>query len=254
MPPEPLQGPPDPERDPPFGVEGSLTRIPATWRWWEAVALFALVLLVGAVLGAGVIAVVPGDDYETLATTAVFDLCLGGGTLLWIYSLHRPAAGAIGVPQRPLLEVMAGIVGGLALRASLLVTVPLVTSLLRLVTDRQPEPPEQLPSGLSGGEIAVAVVTVVILAPVAEELFYRAFLFRSLRERHGLVFAGGISALVFGASHIQGLDSGSVLLASVLVVVGFGLAYVYDRRANILAPIVAHATFNAIGLSLLLLL
>ena len=34
--------------------------------------------------------------------------------------------------------------------------------------------------------------------------------------------------------------------------VGFGLAYVYERRGSLLANMAAHATFNAIGFALIL--
>jgi len=37
----------------------------------------------------------------------------------------------------------------------------------------------------------------------------------------------------------------------VMVATGFALAWIYRRRGNLLAPIVAHTTFNAIGLTLL---
>ena len=38
----------------------------------------------------------------------------------------------------------------------------------------------------------------------------------------------------------------------VICFVGFGLAYVYEWRGNLLANIAAHATFNAIGFVLIL--
>ena len=75
----------------------------------------------------------------------------------------------------------------------------------------------------------------------------------SLRDRHGFLFSGIISALAFGAVHYRPSPwQNSILLIVVICFVGFGLAYVYERRGNLLANMAAHATFNAIGFALIL--
>ncbi len=60
------------------------------------------------------------------------------------------------------------------------------------------------------------------------------------------------SGLAFGLIHYvpaPALDS--LMLMSVMMVTGIALAYLYDRRGNVLADMVAHATFNVIGLILI---
>jgi membrane protease YdiL (CAAX protease family) len=47
---------------------------------------------------------------------------------------------------------------------------------------------------------------------------------------------------------------GSLLLMGVMVFTGVALAWFYERRGNIVASMVAHATFNVIGLTLILAL
>ena len=109
--------------------------------------------------------------------------------------------------------------------------------------------PEQLPSGLTGGDAVLIGVLVLVLAPVAEETFFRGFLFRAIRERHGFWYAGATSAVVFGLVHWSPDSSGlsNLVLVIPLAFVGLGLAYVYERRRNLLVNIAAHATFNAVG-------
>ena len=56
-----------------------------------------------------------------------------------------------------------------------------------------------------------------------------------------------ISAVVFGAAHYQGQWQNGLLLSLVMVFIGLGLAFIYERRGNIVANMAAHATFNVIG-------
>lgn len=239
--PAPLTGP----------APGPPPRPRATWRWWEALAVFALAILAGGILGGAASALVSGENVEFLMVALMFQVSLAAATMGWIWLLHRPAVRAIGAPENPVREVGAGIAGGLILRVGLLVVVPVLVLIIEALTGSFPEPPDQLPSDLADEEFLLASFPVTLLAPVAEELFFRAFLFGALRARRGFLFAAGVSSVAFGASHLAGLDAGSFLLASVLVLVGFGLAFVYERRRNILAPMAAHATFNVIGLLLI---
>jgi hypothetical protein len=81
------------------------------------------------------------------------------------------------------------------------------------------------------------------------ELFFRGILFLSLRDRYGFGVGGWASGVAFGLVHyIPGPFLDSLLLMSIMVFTGFALAYLYERRGNIVAPMVAHATFNTIGL------
>ena len=169
--------------------------------------------------------------------------------MLWLFLLHRPGVRAIGVPRRFGTELVAGVVGGLALYVvGVFFVGTIVASILRTVSEHPVHAPRQLPIHLTGGLIALAAVTVLIAAPVAEELFFRGFLFRALRARNSFVFAGVISALAFGLVHYPGgAWQNAVLLPIVMCFVGFGLAYIYERRGNIVANMAAHATFNVIG-------
>ncbi len=49
------------------------------------------------------------------------------------------------------------------------------------------------------GGAVLLVVMVCVAAPVAEEVLYRGLLLRSLEQRYGVVWAVGVSSVVFGA-------------------------------------------------------
>jgi membrane protease YdiL (CAAX protease family) len=92
--------------------------------------------------------------------------------------------------------------------------------------------------------VAVALATIVV-APTAEELFFRAFFYRALRSRLRVWSASLIDGLVFGALHFQGPDNVEIL--PVIAVVGVGLCLVYERTGSLFAVIAIHAAFNTVA-------
>ncbi len=91
--------------------------------------------------------------------------------------------------------------------------------------------------------IALFVLLAVIIAPLAEEVFFRGFLFRAFASSWGWVTGAVVSAAVFGVAHVQ-LDVFFPLFA-----LGLMLAWVYKRTGSLWTSIALHALFN--GLSVL---
>jgi membrane protease YdiL (CAAX protease family) len=92
------------------------------------------------------------------------------------------------------------------------------------------------------------LVSVVIAAPLAEELFFRGMLFQWLRARVPLWLAVASSALVFGIAHWEADNmAGAIYMVVSLSAVGAYLAWVFHRRGTIVAPITMHATFNLLA-------
>jgi len=98
-----------------------------------------------------------------------------------------------------------------------------------------------------GPLVAALSFIAVALAPFSEELVFRGFVFNALRRRMSFGWAASLSGLIFGAAH--GEPVGVIPLAAG----GVALAYVYARSGSLWSSIVAHGTFNAITLALLLL-
>ncbi len=90
--------------------------------------------------------------------------------------------------------------------------------------------------------------TVVILAPVFEEILFRGVLFSSLTKIMSSFNAMIFSGFVFGAIHMSMAE----LLP--LWVLGILLAYCYAQTRNLLVPILIHLIFNALSFWGLLLL
>ena len=90
------------------------------------------------------------------------------------------------------------------------------------------------------------VLAGTFVAPIAEELLFRGYIFRAIAARRGVAPAYLFSALAFGLYH---LSSGLALLPIVpaLFVVGLLLCFAYHRTGNLLTDITAHALNNGVA-------
>jgi hypothetical protein len=94
--------------------------------------------------------------------------------------------------------------------------------------------------------MALWIVLTVGLAPVMEELVFRAALFRFLSARLSLVPAALVSGACFGMAH------GNLASFVPLAFLGTVLSLVYHRTGRILAAILLHALFNAWSMAVIL--
>lgn len=100
----------------------------------------------------------------------------------------------------------------------------------------------------SGAGLAVLVASVVLVAPVVEEVFFRGLLQRTLVQRAGRGWGVALTAVAFGVTHFQPVQ----LLG--LVAFGAVLGVLAERAGRLGPAIVAHVTFNAATVIVLLAL
>ncbi len=89
--------------------------------------------------------------------------------------------------------------------------------------------------------------SVVVLAPLSEELFFRGVLYRFLKGKFGATAALVVSGVLFGLIHFNFLG----FLG--LTTIGLMLAWSYERSGNIAVPMFLHASFNANSVAVMLL-
>jgi membrane protease YdiL (CAAX protease family) len=94
--------------------------------------------------------------------------------------------------------------------------------------------------------VAYLGVFAVVLAPVAEEFVFRGMLFPFVKQ------LGFPKLAWFGVSFLFALIHLNAPTFLPLFVFALALTWLYDRTDNLLAPITAHALFNASNLALLL--
>jgi membrane protease YdiL (CAAX protease family) len=100
---------------------------------------------------------------------------------------------------------------------------------------------------------ALFAILAIAVAPVGEELVFRAGLFRYFRGRFPRWLALFLPAFVFGAMHLTRAPLESLSSLGPLVMLGIVLSLAYERTGRIGTAIVAHALFNLIMVGLVLL-
>jgi membrane protease YdiL (CAAX protease family) len=222
-----------------------------SWGGLEAIPVFLLALVATAVLAAPFVILVDACSDRFVLGALVGDAALAGMTLVWIRYVSRGALGALGPPRRPLRDLGAGLATGAVLVVIAAVVATVMVTVATSLLGHAPPEADQVDACVRGSALALLGPVVILGAPAAEEIFFRGFLFRGLRRRFRFWPAALISGAAFGAVHIIPVTArqaaGTALIAPALFVVGVGLAFVYERRKSLLAPMAAHAVFNVVG-------
>jgi membrane protease YdiL (CAAX protease family) len=226
-------------------------RLTPPWEPWEAVPVALGAFLATLVVSVVLAAVVGIGGVALLIVGLVFQLSLAGFSMLWVAVRHRGWVPALGLrTRRPASDIFIGAFAGAGLFALVaFLEFPLLVLLFEGLVGHPPNPINQLPFELSPGLIVLSVIVVVVGAPFGEEIFFRGFLYGSLRSRFGYPGAASISSAVFGLFH-AGV---SWLLVPLMFVVGMGLSFLYERRGTLATSIAAHAAFNIVGFTLIVL-
>jgi membrane protease YdiL (CAAX protease family) len=109
-------------------------------------------------------------------------------------------------------------------------------------------PGSTMPEDFFDSAVALPLVAAlaIVAAPIAEETFFRGFLFQALRGRWGTFGAALASGLVFAALHFS---LGSVIP---FTVIGMLLAWAYVYSGSLWTAIGAHFIFNSVSLAIAL--
>lgn len=246
--------PPRPDLLHPLPPEARSDATPrADWTWYEAAGVYVIALFLGGFAALPVFQAIRSEDLANVAASILVSLVVLVILLLWLGRFHPGWREVIRLPDRIWPEVRAGVVFGIALYPAIVFVVGVVfTLILRAVSGHHVSAPEQVGMRLSWVGVTLTVFYAIVLAPAGEELFFRGILFRSIRDRHGFALGAIASGLAFGLVHyVPAPWQDSLLLMSVMVFTGIALAWLHERRGNLLANIAAHATFNVIGLVLI---
>lgn len=94
---------------------------------------------------------------------------------------------------------------------------------------------------LKDGNLLLSVLSIVICAPLMEELVFRGLVFKSFRSISGFWFSAFMSSAVWAVIHlnlVQGIRA---------VGVGLFLAFVYETYQKLWVPVFAHMSINAVA-------
>jgi membrane protease YdiL (CAAX protease family) len=90
----------------------------------------------------------------------------------------------------------------------------------------------------------IEAFSLVIAAPISEEIFFRGVLFAGLRRQEPLMAAALISAAIFGVMHA----GTGISAVPVIIVIGVMLAVLYEKTGSLIPCILFHAILNSLNL------
>lgn len=96
--------------------------------------------------------------------------------------------------------------------------------------------------------LLLAVLTIVLFAPIVEEILFRGFLQSFIRQHLGNKQAIFITSVLFALFHYspeQGLSNLTIIGS--LFVFSLFLGFVYEKRGSLPTPIALHALFNMVN-------
>jgi uncharacterized protein len=106
-------------------------------------------------------------------------------------------------------------------------------------------PQEELPKELGAEEgIGLAIATgvlLIVVAPIAEEFFFRGFLYQAFRNSFGVWPGAILSGLVFGVIHFE------FFKLVQLAILGVVLALLFEKTRSLWPPIMLHAINNTLA-------
>ena len=225
----------------PDGVVPPSDRQPR-WPWWLpvlallgtfAIATFALLI------GVAVTGKSKPTSGVTIAATYVQDVGLVVCAVLFAFMTRRPSARQFGLrPTRFWPAVGWLLVAWLGFFVfSAVWSVFMHAVGVKLDDDL----PQQLGVDKSTAALVAVAVLVCVVAPLAEEFFFRGFFFTALRGSLGLWPSAVITGVVFGLIHFK------LEFLAPLAVLGFALCLLYAQTGSLLPCIALHALNNSLA-------
>jgi membrane protease YdiL (CAAX protease family) len=226
---------------------------PERYRGPSVLILLALALIIAGILNIpftdDAIALIDGDGELTVLGGIVILVDTQIALLLVSWLLVHRACSLAALPSFPGRDPAGALrVGfGWGLIAWLGWTIVIIAVGLMLEQLGRPPEPEVAERAIAMLDPWVVSIGIVILGPIAEEIFFRGVVFNAWLREGGRKWAYLGSATLFAAIHL------SLLLLLPIFILGLALAWVYERTGNLLAPIAMHATVNGISVALALM-
>jgi membrane protease YdiL (CAAX protease family) len=229
--------------------------------WLAFGTVVAVTFFVGAIIGSGLDALATtvgaspdGPLIQLIGAilTAVIFLGVVRLTVVGSGALSWREIGVRRFDRRAASDLVLGALSALPVIAVTSIVAAILVAIFKVVS-----PSPLPPTGQLGG-LALQLIAGAVVAPIAEEIFFRGFALTAWQRSLGPGRAIVRSTILFTLAHVVAIQGTDFANALALIAVGAGsrvpvalaLGWLYVRRGSLWAPIGLHATFNAILLVL----
>ena len=204
-------------------------------------------------------AVAFGGSDQSQALNVTMQSLLGGGLGLWLIQnwgrrdqdmvvLWVPLRLALSPSTGGVAGLVAWVIGGLGIGLMLVITGTLVSAIV-IGENTSTQSALELFSANRSVEVRAALaIAAVVFAPIFEEIIFRGFLYRNMRDILGKTPAMFLTGFLFALVHLD------LNLLFPLTGLGFTLCLLFERSGSLLVPILVHAAWNLAQLVLLTVL
>jgi membrane protease YdiL (CAAX protease family) len=239
----PTLAPPDPP-EVPEGIE--VRRVPQ-WRPWSSVlALITglggalvgglVVYLVAAIAGASLDNPPPAVD---ISATFLQDVSFIASAIVFAAMVARPRPWHFGLRETRFGPAVGYVIGTYVLFIAVAAAWSAALNL-----HEQDDVVDKLGASSSTVALVAVAVLVCVVAPIAEEFFFRGYFFGALSNWRGVWPAAVITGLVFGGIHVGSAPVGFLVP---LAFFGFLLCLIYDRTRSLYPCMTLHCVNNSIA-------
>lgn len=168
--------------------------------------------------------------------------------IIWAFLSYRKVKVAqLGFSRRPAWKDLGlAILGYGAYFLGLLVVTYFVAAATQINLEQEQELGFDKLFGTS--EKLMALIGLVLLPPIVEELIFRGFVYTGLRKKLTFVWATIITSMLFAVPHLAASSQGPLWIAGIdTLVLSFTLCYLREKTGALWAPIALHAIKNAIA-------
>jgi membrane protease YdiL (CAAX protease family) len=221
------------------------------WGIGDVVAAFAIGILVSVVVGVFVV----DPDHPNRPNTLIVLICAQNFAIIaWLAMVaRRKGTGSlrsdfgleIRRPAAAWLSDLPWFFVGIGLQLVALLPIGLLETIYGHTAEQDVV---KTADRASGWQVPVLALTIVLLAPLTEELLFRGTLLRSLLRKVTPTVAVLISAVVFGLVHALGDPSiGTMIAMPAIILLGIVSGYQAAQTGNLSRSILLHVGFNALS-------
>lgn len=222
-------------------------RDPVKWGLWDVAKVVILFLFFGymiSLIESALVRIFPllnNDNFRMMLNSSILDILAVIFILYFALSQHKANIASLGISAKNFLKnVYYGIIGYIAAIPILVLTliiIAVVVNLIKYVPEKQPVVDLFLKEK-SAPFLLYTGIFAAIFGPIAEELFFRAFMYGALRKTIGIGWAMAVTAAVFSMLHTHPVGFLPIM------VLGLVLTYLYEKTGSIVPSITVHAVHN----------
>lgn len=218
-----------------------------SWGIWDVgrvVVLFLffgyMIVIIESILASSVPAL-KNDDFRAVLNSSLLDALSVIFVIYFTVGQYKEKLKSIGVNFKNFMaNVFYGVVGYLAAIPVLFLVLILTAIIIRLTnyTPKEQVVVEMFMRQTNPAFLIYTSIFAAIAGPVAEELFFRGFMYSAVKKYIGIFWATMITASLFALLH------GHVVGFLPIMVLGILLAYLYERTGTLVSSVTVHILHN----------